>query len=921
MIRWHNPRQLALAPGTRLGVYEVTAQIGAGGMGEVYKGRDTRLDRTVAIKILPDTLGADPEFRERFDREARTISRLTHPNICTLYDIGEQNGTAFLVMELLEGETLEARLARAAAKASGLPLDEALRIAIQIADALAAAHRQGIVHRDLKPGNVFLVRSSAASAAPIAKLLDFGLARTAPALTVSAATMMPTTPPKAITAQGTILGTFQYMAPEQVEGQEADARTDIFAFGSVLYEMLTGNKAFEGKTQASLIAAILERDPPSLTAVQPLTPSLVGSIVGKCLAKNPDERWQTAADLASALRWASQGATTATSSAAAAVVQPRTSSRGAIRSALEAVGILAALAIGLAVGARYLSTPAPEAATVRFEVQPPADVTLSPAPVASAAQLAFSPDGRRLAFVAARRRGVSQLWIRALDGVDATALPGTEGVSFPFWSPDSRSLAFFAAGKLKKVDTAGGTPQVLCDAASGRGGAWTEGTIVFAGNINSPLSRIADAGGIVTPLTTLDPAQGVISHYFPQFLPDGRHFLYYQRSTRPAEHGGAYVGTLDSSETARVLATQSMASYSSGFLWYSQEGTLFATAFDVRALRTTNEPIRVADGVGNFQALGYAAWTVSATGVLAHGPAIVLTTSVQQLDRSGTTDGARTAPGRYRSPRLSPDQKSVAMAILELGGGSNADLWVFDLARGIMSRVTSDPGNDWFPVWPSDSRRLFFGSNRMGFTTVFEKTLGGKEELFAENALFSSAALYPLDVSGDERFLLAHFATPRGYDLGVLTLAGERKASVFLSTPFNEVQGRFSPNGRWIAYASDESGRFEVYVRPFPVASGQTQISIAGGVQPEWRQDGKELFYLSADGKLTAVPVTTDGPTFTVGAPRVLFDVEVPEPIAPYPSDYAVTADGQRFFVNTVVDQPTRPALTVVVNWAAESKK
>jgi Tol biopolymer transport system component len=913
---------LALTSGTRLGVYEVTAQIGAGGMGEVYKGRDTRLDRTVAIKILPDTLGADSEFRERFDREARTISRLTHPNICTLYDIGEQDGTAFLVMELLEGETLEARLARAAAKASGLPLDEALRIAIQIADALAAAHRQGIVHRDLKPGNVFLVRSSGASAAPIAKLLDFGLARTAPALTVTGASTMPTTPPKAITTQGTILGTFQYMAPEQVEGGEADARTDIFAFGSVLYEMLTGNKAFEGKTQASLIAAILERDPPSLTAIKPLTPSLVGSIVGKCLAKNPDERWQTAADLASALRWAAQGPSTANSSAAAAVVEPRASSRRAIRSALEAVGILAALAIGLAVGARYLSNPAPAAATLRFDVQPPADATLSPAPVASAAQLALSPDGRRLAFVAARRRGVSQLWIRALDEVEAKPLSGTEGASFPFWSPDSRSLGFFAAGKLKRVDTAGGTPQVLCDAATGRGGSWnTDGTIAFARAINTPLSRIADAGGIVTPLTTLDPAQGVVSHYFPQFLPDGRHFLFYQRSIKPAEHTGVFVGTLDSSETTRVLATQSMAVYSSGFLWYAQGGALFARSFDILALRTTNEPIRVADGVGYYQSLGYAAVTLSATGVLAHGPGVVVTTSVQRRDRSGAANGASTAPGMYRSPRLSPDEKIVAMARVEPDDSSASDIWALDLARGAMSRATSDPGTDWFPAWPADGRRLFFGSNRVGLTTVFETTVGGKEELFAENSLFSGSAVYPLDVSGDGRFLLTHTATSLGYDLSVLTLIGERKASVFLSTPFSEVQGRFSPNGRWVAYASDESGRFEVYVRPFPVAGGQTQISIAGGMQPEWRHDGKELFYLSGNGKLTAVPVTTDGPTFTVGAPHALFDVEVPEPIAPYPSDYAVTADGQRFFVNTVVDQPTRPALTVVVNWAAESKK
>jgi serine/threonine protein kinase len=397
-----------LTAGARLGPYEILSALGAGGMGEVYKARDTRLDRTVAIKILPEALAADPQFRDRFDREARILSQFTHPNICTLYDVGEapvrepsidrhqpsaisRDTVRFLVMELLDGETLETRCARARAKGPGLPLDEALRIAIQMADALAAAHRQGIVHRDLKPGNIFLTRSSGASAPPIAKLLDFGLARTAPALTVNTATMMPTTPPKAMTAQGTILGTFQYMAPEQVEGVEADARTDIFAFGSVLYEMLTGRKAFEGKTQTSLVAAILERDPPPLTTVQPLASPLVDSIIRKCLAKNPDDRWQTASDLGSALRWAADGVGAGNSGVSAIVATPRAGARRATPATVLAVGILGAAAIGLVIGGRYLSTVAAPARTVRFDVQPPPDAILTPAPVASAAQLALSP--------------------------------------------------------------------------------------------------------------------------------------------------------------------------------------------------------------------------------------------------------------------------------------------------------------------------------------------------------------------------------------------------------------------------------------------------------------------------------------------------------------------------------------------------
>ncbi len=534
--------------------------------------------------------------------------------------------------------------------------------------------------------------------------------------------------------------------------------------------------------------------------------------------------------------------------------------------------------------------------------------------------MAVSPDGRRLAFVAAKRRGESQLWVRPLDRTEAQPLPGTEGASFPFWSPDGRSLAFFATGKLKKIDTTGGMPQVLCDAPTGRGGSWSiDGTIAFVAAFNSPVLRVAASGSAVTPLTTLDPAQGAIAHYFPQFLPDGRHFLFFQRSISPAEHAGIYVGALDSSATTRVRGTLSAGVYSSGFLWFVQGGSLFAQAFDVRALRTSGEPMRVADGVGQYEPFGYNALTVSAAGVVVFEPTVALTTSVQQRSRSGAADGPSMPPGIYRSPRLSPDQKSVAMSISEAGGAR--DIWVLDLARRALSRAVSSPGSDWFPVWPPDSGRLFFGSNRSGSTSVFEKALGGEDALVGESVPDAGFTAFPEDISGDGRFLVFHGGTQRGYDLGVLPLAGERTMSMFLTTPFNEVQGRFSPNGRWLAYTSDESGRFEIYVRPFPAASGQTQISLAGGMQPEWRRDGKELFYLAADGKLTAVPVTTAGPAFTAGTPQALFDVEVPEPSAPYQGDYAVTADGQHFFVNTVVDQPTRPALTVILNWAPELRK
>jgi len=505
--------------------------------------------------------------------------------------------------------------------------------------------------------------------------------------------------------------------------------------------------------------------------------------------------------------------------------------------------------------------------------------------------------------------------------VEAQALAGTEGASFPFWSPDSRFIAFFAGGKLKKIDTSGGVPQVLCNAPAGRGGSWSpDGIIVFVGQANTPISRISASGGVVAPVTKFDPDHAVTSHYWPQFLPDGRHFLYYQSGSKP-EYRGLYVTALESSSPKRILESDGMALYTSGHLVFVRDGILFAQPFDDHALQVSGDPIRIGDHVGYWGAgNGYTAVTVSPAGILAYGPSVGPTTSLRWHDRSGTLTRPGTPPAQYSSPRLSPDQQSVVVAITD-APTAHPDLWVLGLARGTTLRLTSDPFADWFPVWSADGGRLIFGSARFGTTAIFQKAVGGVQEETVLESARAANAVYPNDMSGDGRFLLSVQATSRGYDLGVLTFAGESQASTFLATPFNEVQGRFSPNARWVAYASDESGRFEVYVRPFPAASGQTQISIAGGMQPEWRHDGKELFYISADGKLTAVPVTTDQVNFSAGAPHALFDIEVPEANPPYATDYAVTADGQRFLVNTVVDQQTHPALTVILNWTSGLKK
>jgi Tol biopolymer transport system component len=868
----------SLALGDRLGPYEILGSIGAGGMGHVYRARDTRLDRTVAIKVAAD------HFTDRFEREARAIAQLNHPHICQLHDVGPN----YLVMEYVEGAPI----------AGPLPLDRAVALACEILDAIGAAHKRGITHRDLKPANILLTKQGI-------KLLDFGLAKSA----VSGYSGDHGETRAGVTAAGQIVGTLQYMAPEQLQGKEADPRSDLFSFGCVLHEMLTGTRAFDGADPASVIAAVLTRDAPSVAAVAPP----LDRIVRRSLAKDPDQRFQTAGDLKAALLWAMEQP-----SAPSLTARPR-------RRALIIAGLLTAAIVLLSAGAgvAWLATRAarPRGETVRFELQPPLGAMWSPSPIASVAQLAVSPDGKQLAFVAALRRGAPQIWVRPLNSTQATALAGTEGASFPFWSPDNRAIGFFAQGRLKTVDLAGGQPQSLAD-GTGRGSAWgPAGDIIFNTSANSPIHRLTPGGGEVIAETTLRTDEDAVAQYFPQFLPDGRRFLYYQRSRRP-EHTGVYVKTLGVSDARRVLATMGQALYAEGHLLHVRDGTLFAVPFDERTLQTRGDGVRIAEGVGYFGAtFGYAAFSVSEGGVLVHGPSVVMATTLQWRDRTGAVVGTPLPPGIYRSPRLSPDENSVAVALLGEGGQS-PDVYIFDLLRGGRSRVTSNPANDWFPVWAPDGSRLFFASARNGPSSLFQKSpsASGDGEQFSATSV---AGMYPTDVSSDGRTVIFHQQTvgPAGYDLSVARGETPDATIQFLPSRFNEIQGRFSPNGRWVAYASDESGRFEIYVRPYPTAPGQWPISASGGMQPEWRGDGKELYFISGDGRLMAADVSTDGPTFTAGVPRALFEVDVPDSAAPHPSDYDVSADGKRFLINTVLDQPAKPAVTVILNWTAELPK
>jgi Tol biopolymer transport system component len=888
---------LTVSPGTRLGPYEILTLVGAGGMGEVYKANDPRLGRTVAIKILPRELAADPQFRERFDREARTISHLDHPHICALHDVGEQDGTAYLVMQYLEGETLAERLTRGA-----LPLDQTLRNASDVADALDKAHRAGIVHRDLKPGNIFLTKSGV-------KLLDFGLAKLAPAGPgFSGVTMTPTGAAN-VTAQGAILGTLQYMAPEQLEGREADARTDIFAFGAVVYEMATGRKAFEGKSQASLISSIMGGDPPAMTTLQPLTPPGFERIVRKCLVKDPDDRWQTARDLASELKWVAQSV-----SSTSVVASPGGASATARQSRTRERLWMAIAVISLAGAVAAVSYPAfktvpPAIGVVRFTIPPPERATLS----AGAARV--SPDGRRLAFIAfGSEGGGTSLWLHSVDSFASPPVTGSDGASFPAWSTDGRFVSFFQGNKLKKVEFGTSTLQTLCDfVGAPRGATWNrDGVILFATGGGS-VFRIADAGGAPTALTTLNAEHHETAHGFPWFLPDGKHFLYLVTSS-DAEHSGLYVASLDEPRNATfIVRTDYDGAYASGHLLFVRERSLMAQPFDPGRLRLSGTAVPIAEQVevaGNNRA----GFSVSENGFLITRFG-TFNTQLTWFERSGKQLEAVGPPDVYRNPALSPDGRRVMVERPDPQSGKS-DLWLRDLARGTISRFTFDPADDVSPAWSPDGMRVVFYSGRdpHGLYVKNASSTG------AEELILKTDALGPEQWSPDGRLILYDtVASNTGVDIFVFPLGKDLKPSAYIQTRFNEVHAQLSPNGKWMAYTSNESGRYEVYVQSFPERISKAQVSTAGGSQPRWRGDGKELYYIAGANRLMAVAVRAEG-VFEAGVPSALFPLRLAGPPQGVRNSYAVTADGQRFLVNSIAEQNTSQ-IVGTLNWTEALKR
>ncbi len=851
---------MALAAGHRLGPYEIVATLGAGGMGEVWRARDTRLDRDVAIKVLPESLSGNATFIARFEREARSISALNHPHICTLFDVGHQDSLHYLVMELLDGETLAKRLER-----GPLPTDQVLRFGAQIAEALHHAHRQGIVHRDLKPANIVLTKNGG-------KLLDFGLARTTPEgeAVVQGLTSLPTEQ-QALTQEGTILGTFQYMAPEQLEGLPADARTDIFALGAVLFEMATGKKAFAGKTRTSLIAAIVSSQPPPISTIQPVAPAAMEHVVRRCLEKDPEDRWQSAHDVAGELRWISEAGSQ--SSAGGPAVQPR-------RKRSRLVPLAGAALLGLALAAGWLAgarmrPAAPQARMIRSVLLPPDGkrFNLTDTDMGS---LSVSPDGRYVTYAVRGGELDTQLWLRPLDTDGARPIPGTRGAQFPFWSPDSRMIAFFAEGKLKKVDLAGSPAVTLCDAPSGRSGGWNaDGVILFAPTSTSGIEKVSSAGGKPEPVTRLDEKKGETTHRWASFLPDGRHFLYLAGSHSEgmrSEANAVYLGDLGSGTTQLLLQARSNAIYAGGSLLFVRDRILMAQDLDPASFRLVGEPRPIAQEVGYNPQFFRAAFASSTGDVLVYSTAGALgQTQLAWFDRTGKKLGDVGTPGDFADISVSPDGARLALAIMD-EESATADIWIEDLARNTRTRLTFDPAGEGNPVWSPDGQRIVFLRTGKHDDLFIKPAAGGTEEVL----LRDENDKLPTAWSHDGRLLV--FQTMRndrktGWDIATLDMTKKSEPEFYLRSEFDESNGKLSPDGRWMLYLSNESGRNEAYVAPFPATGAKWQVSQGGVEAADWGMGGKEVIVVSPEVGLLSISSEPRGAALEVGAPKLLLSV------------------------------------------------
>jgi serine/threonine protein kinase/Tol biopolymer transport system component len=908
---------MALTAGTKLGPYEIESPLGAGGMGEVYRARDTRLGRTVAVKILPSHLSDNPEARQRFEREARSISSLNHPHICVLYDVGNENGTAYLVMEYLQGESLEARLQK-----GPLPLKQALEFGIQICEGLEKAHRSGIVHRDLKPSNIMLTSSGA-------KVLDFGLAKPTTLLgartSVHAGRMTPSTPtmnltaltasPGNLTQQGSIVGTFQFMAPEVLQGLEADARSDIFSFGAVLFEMITGMRAFEGKSQISVASAILDKEPEPITKLQPMAPAAVDHVVQECLAKDPELRWQNAADIARELRWIASGGSGVS---AAPATQIRRRGRERLLWGAAVLALLAAL-----IGSTLRVQEPPR--TLRSFLPPPAgmdfDFTgdLSGPPV-------IAPDGSAIAFCARSQKERNSIWVQALSDLTAKKLDGTDGASFPFWSADGRFIGFFADGHLKRVSASGGPVLVLADASNARGGSWNQdNVIVYEPDYRDSLWRISAAGGTPRRLTKFEGGKHT-THRWPSFLPDGKHFIFFATSHSGGTEQGIYFGSLADGSYRHVVDADSDAQFVSGYLLYHLQSALLAQKFDPATGEVSGDPVLVASQVEYDSGTWHSTFAASQNGLLIYAPGSkTLGTDLLWLDRTGKTVKQVAARDFYKgSGRISPDGKRLAISV----GDPQADIWVFDLVHGGRTRLTFGGGSYLMPSWSPDGQRVVYvkQTGLVAGTSLRARLAngGGQEEVLLEmppNSLGSALNLISPQWSPDGRYLL-HMEQngPTNAAVWAVPLTGEKKPFVVVQAQAPQariIQFRLSPDGRWLAYSSTDSGREEIYVTHFPSASGRWQVTQAGGTYPGWRGDSREIYFIGMDGAIHSASVNPKSDEFELNSLSTLFHVAFTSPLG---NVYDVAADGEHFVFATFPENISVP-LVLVTNWSADLKK
>jgi eukaryotic-like serine/threonine-protein kinase len=873
-------------------------------MGEVWLAEDTRLNRKVAIKILPASFATDADRLSRFKQEALATSSLNHPNILTIYDIGSLNGAPYIVAELLEGEELRDQLNEGA-----LPVGRCIEYARQITQGLAAAHEKGIVHRDLKPENLFVTRDGRV------KILDFGLAKLMPQQAGALDSQAPTQ--KKITDPGTVMGTVGYMSPEQVLGQGADHRADIFSFGVILYEMLSGKRTFGGESAIEVMNAILKEEPPELGETNAKISPTLDKVVRRCLEKKPERRFQTASDLGFALESMSTTSGSRLETAMALPVRRRE------RLAWLAAGVAMLLGMLGFATAYFTRRPAPDARVMKFSILPPEK--------SSFGQIAVSPDGRYLAFTAATG-GKLQLWVQALDSTEARALAGTQGAKLPFWSPDSRFIGFFADDKLKKIEVTGGPLQTLCEALGAPyGGTWSRAGVILFGQVPVGLLRVSAMGGEVTPVTTLDRLGQENSHRYPTFLPDGRNFLYTIQSGRK-ETRGVYLGSLDGTLKRRLLDDFTPVKYmasvpgdtagGAGWLLFGREGSLLARPFDTNQLYFTGEQFSIADKVGNDPLyINYSTFSVSDNGVLVFDPSLMRQRrQYRWVDRRGQTINelkVTTGLGRHW---LSPDEKRFIADRTDPQSGTY-DLWLCDVSGRADQRFTIDPANDSSPVWEHSGRRIVWSSTRDGFSNLYQMAASGAG--VETRLLKSDHPILPTDWSHDGRFIIYYQIDPKTKsDVWFLPMTGSSQEKPFpvINSDARETAGTLSPDGRWLAYASDvSSGRHEVWVQRFPEGDSKRQVSNGGGSSPRWRSNGRELFYYAADGRLMAAPVRI-GESFEMDAPVSLFDFRAGTILAHF-TPYAVTRDGQRFLINAVVDTEPNAPLRVVVNWPAEIKK